>query len=66
MKLTNTIDCNGLSPAPTILRIKQALTGREKSKLPLHFVVDSGCDQARLMSSLGKLARHVRFIARPA
>lgn len=66
MKLANAIDCNGLSPAPTVLRIKQALIGREKGMLPLNILVDSGCDQAMLATSLGKLARDVRFVAQSA
>jgi len=66
MKPLNAINCNGLSPAPTVLRIKQALIGRAKDARPLEILLDPACDRSKLAQSLGKLADHVRLVARPA
>lgn len=59
MHVSNTINCSGLSTAPTVLRIKQALIGVPDEKLPLGVLVDSECDCARLVSSLGSTAGDV-------
>ncbi|GKX33602.1 MAG: hypothetical protein MnENMB40S_12200 [Rhizobiaceae bacterium MnEN-MB40S] len=59
MHVSNTINCSGLSTAPTVLRIKQALIGLPDSKLPLSVLVDTACDCARLVSSLGAMAGDV-------
>ena len=59
MHVSNTINCNGLSTAPTVLRIKQALTGLSDDNLPLGVLVDSECDCTRVVSSLGPLAGDV-------
>jgi|TARA_R110000782_G_scaffold104690_3_gene192471 hypothetical protein len=61
MQDSNTIDCNGLSPAPTVLRIMQALIGRKDSNVPLNVLVGSDCDCARLSVSLGDLADDVQL-----
>lgn len=61
MHVSNTIDCNGLSPAPTVLRIKQALIWLPDDDLPLNVLVDSECDCEHLADSLGKLADDVSF-----
>ncbi|TYC60512.1 hypothetical protein FMN50_07335 [Rhodobacterales bacterium] len=66
MQISETVDCNGLSPAPTVLRIKQALIGRDEDRLPLEILVGSDCDREQLMSCLGKDAGDVRFVAHPA
>lgn len=65
MEVTNAIDCNGLSAAPTLLRIKQALVGRVDDALPLEFLVDADCDRDRLRRSLGRQGRAVRLVSRP-
>ncbi|KZM50805.1 hypothetical protein OA90_07280 [Labrenzia sp. OB1] len=65
MDVTNAIDCNGLSAAPTLLRIKQALVGLVDHALPLEILVDEGCDQERLRRSLGRHGGAVRLISRP-
>lgn len=62
----NAIDCNGLSPAPTVLRIKQALIGRARDSRPLDILLDPACDTSSLARSLGKLADRVRLVAHPA
>jgi hypothetical protein len=61
MQVSNTVDCNGLSPAPTILRIKQALVGLQDGELPLNVLVDSDCDCENLADSLGSLASDVQW-----
>ncbi|MEG3619079.1 hypothetical protein V5T82_11485 [Magnetovibrio sp. PR-2] len=63
MHVTNTIDCNGLSPATTILRIKQALIARPEDDLPLNVLIDSNCDCDDLADSLGDLAEDVTLTA---
>ena len=61
MHLSNPIDCNGLSPAPTVLRIKQALVGLPDDELPLNVLIGSECDCEHLASSLGALAGDVHL-----
>lgn len=61
MQVSNTIDCNGLSPAPTLLRIMQALVGREDGASPLNVLVGSDCNCERLADSLGPLAEEVQL-----
>lgn len=61
MHVSNTLDCNGLPAAPTILRIKQALIGRSGGDLPLNVLVGSDCDCEDLASSLGSLAEDVHL-----
>ncbi|WP_152630732.1 hypothetical protein [Thalassospira sp. HJ] len=61
MQVSNTIDCNGLSPAPTLLRIMQALVGREDSASPLNVLVGADCNCERLADSLGELAEEVQL-----
>ncbi len=64
MEMTNAIDCNGLSAAPTILRIKQALVGRCRTTLPIQILVDAECDRDHLRRSLGRHVNDVRLVAR--
>ena len=61
MQVSNTIDCNGLSPAPTLLRIMQALVGREDSTSPLNVLVGADCNCESLAVSLGPLAQDVQL-----
>lgn len=61
--IANAIDCNGLSAAPTVLRIKQALVGHDGGALPIDILVGADCDCDRLTASLGKLAKDVRLVA---
>lgn len=61
MHVSDTIDCNGLSPAPTLLRIMQALVGREDTDLPLNVLVGSQCNCEHLAVSLGQLANEVHL-----
>jgi hypothetical protein len=55
------IDCSGLSAAPTVLRIKQALTGLSDEHLPLGVLLDSACDRDRIAQSLGAMAGDVHL-----
>jgi len=66
MQISNAINCNGLSAAPTVLRIKQALVGHDGKDLPLEFLVGADCDCDRLTALLGKLAKDVRLVAQTA
>lgn len=65
MRVSNAIDCNGLSAAPTLLRIKQALVGRKDKARPLDILVDAACDRENLLRSLGKQVAAVRLLAHP-
>lgn len=62
MNVSRTINCTGLSAAPTVLRIKQALLRLSDGTSPLGVLVDADCDHKRLASSLGKRATNVRFV----
>lgn len=64
MQVSNAIDCNGLSVAPTLLRIKQALIGRSGKGLPLNILVGADFDRDHLAVSLGDLAGDVRLVTR--
>lgn len=66
MKVSEKLNCNGLSVAPTVLRIKQALIGNVEKKLPLEILVGEDCDLEHLASSLGSLSKDVRLVAHPA
>jgi len=61
MQVSNTIDCNGLSPAPTLLRIMQALVGREDNTSRLNVLVGTECNCESLSDSLGPLAKEVQL-----
>lgn len=61
MHLSNTINCSGLTAAPTVLRIKQALVGLSQDRLPLNVLVDTECDCKHLERSLGLLAGDVQL-----
>ena len=61
--ISNTLNCVGLSVAPTVLRIKQALTGMAEKSLPLKILVDEHFDHQRLSDSLGSQAGHVELVA---
>ncbi|WP_430473581.1 hypothetical protein ACQ0MK_16800 [Thalassospira lucentensis] len=61
MQVSDTIDCNGLSPAPTVLRIMQALVGRTDTDLPLNVLVGAECNCKHLAVSLGELADDVHL-----
>lgn len=62
MQGSHTLDCNGLSHAPTVLRIKQALVSKHAGSGRVGVLVDAECDRARLAASLGKLARRVDWL----
>ena len=66
MKISGKLNCIGLSMAPTILRIKQAMVDKAERKAPLEILVSTECDLDRLKASLGKLSKDVRVFAEPA
>jgi hypothetical protein len=65
MQATNAINCNGLSAAPILLRIKQALVGRVNDTSQLEILVDADCDRDRLRPSLGRYRDAVRLVSHP-
>jgi hypothetical protein len=62
MHVSQTLDCNGLSNAPTVLRIKQALVDQPDDKLPIGVLVGPDCDIDRISSSLGDLADDIHLM----
>lgn len=62
MNLANTLDCSGLSIAPTVLRIKQALIGLTDADLPLGVSVGSDSDCKRIEASLGNAREDVQLL----
>jgi len=62
MNVSQTVNCTGLSAAPTVLRIKQALLRLSDRTSPLGVLVDADCDHKRLASCLGDRAGSVRFV----
>ncbi|GGD65693.1 hypothetical protein [Croceicoccus mobilis] len=60
-----TLDCNGLSEIPTVLRIKQALVGWTEAGGEIGVLVGSHCDHDRITGSLGAMADRVRLVSAP-
>lgn len=61
MQVSQTLDCNGLSEAPTVLRIKQALVGCDAGDL-FGVMVGPDCDRDRVTGSLGALASRIHLV----
>ncbi len=61
MQVSQTLDCNGLSEAPTVLRIKQALVGSDAGA-KVGVMVGPNCDCDRVAGSLGVLASRILLV----
>ena len=62
MHVARTLDCSGLSNAPTVLRIKQALAGATDRDEPIGVLLGENCDCDRIAGSLGSAADQVHLI----
>lgn len=63
MHVMPTLDCSGLSIAPAVLRIKQALVGRKDSEPRIGVLIGESCDLERIAGSLGPASDHVRLVS---
>ncbi|MEJ2409534.1 MAG: hypothetical protein P8Y58_01305 [Novosphingobium sp.] len=62
MYVSHTLDCSGLSNAPAVLRIKQALVGRKTGAPRIGVLVSEDCDMERIAGSLGSAVNQVRLL----
>ncbi|MGM1059842.1 diaminopimelate decarboxylase [Saccharothrix sp. Mg75] len=56
-----TLDCRGLTPALTVLRIKQAISSGRDAHAPVRVVLDSGCGRDHVSGALGEAAGRLRY-----
>jgi diaminopimelate decarboxylase len=64
MEASSTIlDCRGLTPALTILRIKQAVCSSQASGAPLRVILGVDCEREHVSNALAELAERVRYVA---
>jgi diaminopimelate decarboxylase len=55
------LDCRGLTPALTVLRIKQAVSSSSVFDGPLSVILDAGCTRELISGALPELAGRVEF-----
>ncbi|SCL25412.1 diaminopimelate decarboxylase [Micromonospora nigra] len=60
---TTALDCHGLTPALTILRIKQAVSSQLTDDGPVRVILGAECTRDQVTASLGALADRVRYVA---
>jgi diaminopimelate decarboxylase len=56
------LDCRGLTPALTVLRIKQALWSGPVSDVPLHVILGEECEQEQVSTALPGSMQRVRYV----
>ncbi|WP_320069444.1 hypothetical protein [Micromonospora sp. RTGN7] len=56
------LDCRGLSPALTVMRIKQAVSAGPDGDGPLEVILGDGCNQKRISGALAGAAERVRYL----
>jgi diaminopimelate decarboxylase len=56
------LDCRGLTPALTVLRIKQAVCSRQDSDVPLRVILAAECKREQVSNALAELAARVRYV----
>ncbi|HXP78230.1 MAG TPA: diaminopimelate decarboxylase [Stellaceae bacterium] len=57
------LDCRGLTPALTVLRIKQALSSGPARDTPLSVILGAECTREHISNALGEVATRVRYVA---
>jgi diaminopimelate decarboxylase len=57
------LDCRGLTPALTVLRIRQAVYSSQTSDVPLHVILAADCRREHVSDALAELAERVRYVA---
>lgn len=57
-----TLDCRGLTPALTVLRIKQAVCSSQPSDPPLRVILGAECKWEHVSSALAELTDRVRYV----
>lgn len=56
------LDCRGLTPALTVLRIKQAVTASQPAPIPLRVILAADCERERVSGALPGLSERVRYV----
>lgn len=56
------LDCRGLTPALTVLRIKQAVCAAQSDDAPLPVILGAECSQEMVSRALAELAKQVRYV----
>lgn len=57
------LDCRGLSPALTVMRVKQAVCAGPGATGPLEVILGDGCDYEHVSDALADEARQVRYVS---
>jgi len=57
------LDCRGLTPTLTVLRIKQTICSGQASDVPLHVILGTECEQEHVSNALAELTERVRYVA---
>ncbi|MCF3142724.1 diaminopimelate decarboxylase [Streptomyces platensis] len=57
-----TLDCRGLTPALTVLRIKQALSSGPASDSPPVVLLGTECTPEQVVDALGEAAERIRYV----
>ncbi|MGI8666140.1 MAG: diaminopimelate decarboxylase [Jatrophihabitans sp.] len=57
-----TLDCRGLTPALTVLRIKQAVCASQASDPPLRVILGTECEWEQVCYALAEVAERVRYV----
>jgi len=60
------LDCRGLTPALTVLRIKQTVCSSQASDDPLNVILGAECEREHVSNALAELAERVRYVASDA
>lgn len=60
---SDTLDCRGLTPALTVLRIKQAVCATRFDDGPLPVILGAECSQENVSRALAELAMRVRYVS---
>lgn len=62
---STTLDCRGLTPALTILRIKQAISSSRYADAPLRVILGPDCRREHVASALGTAAGRLQYADEP-
>lgn len=61
--LTTSLDCRGLTPALSILRIKQAILSSKRRDAKFKVIFGSGCASTNVANALGAMAAQVEYVS---
>lgn len=59
---STTLDCRGLTPALTVLRVKQAISSSKNSDDQLRVMLGPGCVRENVSNALGEFAGRIQYV----